>query len=93
MTIRMMPPAAGQTKTIFGRTYVGVAGTPIDVPDADAFTLASNGWLISAGQGVGTTAQRPTNPNKGDKYVDTTVAAHITFDGSVWRNSTTHASV
>ena len=93
MTIRVMPPAAGQTRTIFGRTYVGVAGTPLDVPDADAQVLCANGWTMSAKQGTGTTAQRPASPNKGDEFIDTTVGAHIKFDGSVWRNSTTHAAV
>lgn len=95
MTIRMMPPANGETRTIFGRTYVGVAGTPLDVADADAFVLAANGWVMSTTKngGVGTTAQRPVTPDKGAEYIDTTVGAAIKFDGKVWRHSTTHAAV
>ena len=93
MTIRVMPPAIGETRTILGRTYVGVPGTPVDVPDADAFVLAANGWTMSAKGGVGATAARPVNPDKGTEFIDTTVGAHIKFDGKVWRNSTTHAAV
>jgi hypothetical protein len=92
-TLRVMPPPGGATQTIEGRTYVGVSGTPLDVVDADAYVLAANGWTISAKQGVGTTAQRPANPQRGDEWIDTTVGAHIKFDGKVWRHSVTHATV
>lgn len=93
MTTRLMPPANGETRTIFGRTYVGVAGTPLDVPDSDAQVLAANGWTVSAKQGVGATAARPVNPNRGDEFADTTVGATIKWDGKVWRHSVTHATV
>lgn len=93
MTIRMHPPAAGGTIVCYGRTYVGVAGTTIDMPDGDAFVAGSNGWTLASRGGVGTTAQRPSVPNKGDSYIDTTVGSIIMFDGKVWRNHATGATV
>lgn len=93
MTIRVMSPAVAQTRIIEGRTYVGTPGTILDLPDADALTLGANGFTVCAKQGVGTTAQRPAAPNRGDQYIDTSLAAHITFDGALWRNTVTHAAV
>src|ERR1700687_2810290 len=63
---RMLPPPTGNaTITMFGRTYVGTPGTPVDMPDQDADIAGANGWTITARQGVGATAQRPPNPQPG----------------------------
>jgi len=91
--IRVLPPANGETRTVFGRTYIGIPGTPQDVPDADANVLGANGWTICAKQGVGTTAQRPTAPERGHEFTDTTVGATIKWDGKVWRHAVTGAAV
>lgn len=93
MTIQVLPPPTGGTILIYGRTYVGVAGTPVLMPDQDAQVAGANGWTIVAKQGAGATATRPTNPQKGDQFLDTTIPAVIIFDGKVWRNHATGASV
>lgn len=93
MTTQVLPPANGGTLQCFGRTYVGVAGTPLLMPDQDAQIAGANGWTVVAKQGAGATTARPTNPQKGDQYLDTTIPAVIIFDGKLWRNHATGASV
>jgi len=86
----MLPPPTGNaTITMFGRTYVGTPGTPVDMPDQDADIAGANGWTITARQGVGATAQRPANPQRGDKFVDTTLGLEVIFDGANFRNPAT----
>ena len=54
-------PSANAPKTVVanGRTYtLALGATPVVVPDWDAFVLLANGWLQSASDGAGTTAQR-----------------------------------
>lgn len=92
-TVQMHAPASGATTTVNGRKYVGVAGTPQNVPDFDATALEANGWIITAPGGTGTTAQRPAAPAVGLQYHDTTVAAIVKWDGKAWRNVLTGASV
>jgi hypothetical protein len=66
-TYRMLPPAvvAGQPATgqsnivVNGRSYSGVPGSVLDVPDMDGAVLAASGWIKVAASG--TTAQRPTS--------------------------------
>ena len=92
-------PSAGARTTIVvrGRTYTCPVGSTITVPDHDAFVLCSNGWLRSALDGAGTTAQRPAAnpatgtpaPRVGYGYFDTTVGAKIVWNGKQWIN---HAS-
>jgi hypothetical protein len=94
MTMRLLPPATGNaTHTVCGRTYVGVPGTPQDVPDFDAPVLQANGWQILALGGSGATAARPVNPLKGTTYTDTTVGSEIVWDGKAWRHKVTGAAV
>lgn len=93
-TMRMVPPAPGQGAnpcTVNGRTYTAAAGVLIDVPDFDAFVLEANGWI--GANTVGTTAARPTNPKKRDRYNDTTLGYVIVWDGGTWRNLTTGAAI
>lgn len=85
MTTRLMPPAAGGSITVHGRTYTVAAGATVDVPDQDAFVMLANGWT-SLGSGVGATAARPANPARAQTFHDTTLGYIITFDGKVWRN-------
>ncbi len=92
-TIQMHAPGNGATTTVNGRTYKGVAGTPVSVPDFDADMLEANGWIKTAPGGTGTTAARPTAPKVGTEYHDTTVGAIIKWDGKAWRNVMTGASV
>lgn len=90
--VRMHPPGAGGSLTIAGRLYTTPLGTPLDVPDFDALVLEANGWIKTA-DAVGATAARPSAPVKGQKFSDTTTAAVIFWDGKVWRNVQTGATV
>jgi hypothetical protein len=84
--------AAKATMVINGRSYTTTVGGTADVPDYDAAELESNGWLAMGM--VGTTAQRPTGPAKGQEYIDTTLTAVVAWDGVAnWRNKITGALV
>lgn len=92
--LRLLPPATGNaTHVANGRTYVGVVGTPQDVPDFDAVILQANGWQIVEPGGSGATGARPTNPTKGTRFSDATVGGSIVFDGKNWRHTFTGAIV
>ena len=95
MLTRVLPPSStgNASITVNGRTYVTSNGAPLDVPDFDAVVMGANGWKISAPDGVGATAERPARPTSGMRFLDTTLAAVITFDGKVWRNKITGAAV
>ncbi len=101
MTKRMIAnsaaAAAGKAVTIYGRTYTAAAGTTYDAPDQDAAVLEANGFLSTGGPtciGVGTTALRPTTGLFiGASYVDTTLAYVVVYDGALWRNPSSGASV
>jgi hypothetical protein len=94
MNFRMLPPVAiaNQIVVANGRSYTASPGSFLDVPDNDAEILGANGWTRVCLSGA--TAARPTtNPNSTPPYVaaaglhfyDTTIAALVIFDGSVWR--------
>jgi hypothetical protein len=96
-------PAANAPTTVIanGRTYTcPVGGTPILVPDFDAFVLLANGWLASAVGAAGTTAQRPAAnpalgvppPPTGFSYFDSTVGAKVIWNGKNWINHATGAT-
>lgn len=86
------PPAGGNTSIrVNGRTYSTPVGTPIPAPDFDLPVLEANGW-IAVGL-TGATAARPVTPPLKTTFMDTTVGAHIVWDGKTWRNSLTGASV
>ena len=92
MTTRLMPPPSGPfVGYANGRTYTCAQGSTLDVPDWDARVLTSNGWVPAAL--VGVTAGRPTNPSKNQQFHDTTLGYTIVWDGRVWRNPATGASV
>jgi hypothetical protein len=91
-TYLVHPPSGGKSTVVNGRTYNTVAGTPIQAPDFDVPQLEANGWL-AVGL-TGTTAQRPVNPPPKTVYIDTTLSSlHIVWDGKLWRNTTSGASV
>jgi len=94
MTMRMMPHESGNfaSTKVNGRTYTCALGSIIDVPDHDAIVLVANGWTMVA-DSVSATASRPTNPAKGQLHHDTTLGYNIRYDGKVWRNPSTGASV
>ena len=94
-TVRLLPPPSSvalQTLTVNGRTYSGVPGQVVDVPDADAAVLCANSWVRVALSG--TTAQRPgTSANglygiaaPGVYYYDSSVNKLIIYDGLKWRS-------
>ena len=95
-------PSAGSptTLTVNGRTYTcAIGAAPILVPDWDAFVLRANGWLTTASDGAGTTAQRPTpapgvaSPARvGFEYYDLTVGANVIWNGKNWINHATGAT-
>lgn len=88
MTTRVLPPnALAKTTPANGRVYTCAASSFIDVPDHDALILETNGWVIAAHMGVGTTAQRPTtNLQVGKRYLDTTLGYSIVWTGASWVN-------
>jgi hypothetical protein len=100
--LQVFPSAnAATTMKVNGRTYTcAVGGTPIIVPDFDAFALLANGWLPSTTGGAGTTAQRPTAnpatgtpaPRVGFTYFDTTLGTKIIWNGKNWINHATGAA-
>jgi hypothetical protein len=101
-TFRMIPPPAGDTVTVNGRYYVGVAGTVYDVPDFDGKLLEANGWQKCGDIGDGTTAQRQAQsllpmgqgrPLAGDEFYDQTLNMILVYDGAVWRRPDTGAAV
>jgi hypothetical protein len=61
------------------------------VPDFDAQALGANGWLLTAKDGTGTTAQRPSAPFIDARYYDTDVGAILVYDGAAWLNAITGA--
>jgi hypothetical protein len=99
--VAVFPSAnAPTTITVNGRTYTcAIGATPIVVPDWDAFVLTANGWLRAAGDGAGTTAQRPaaapggaSPPRVGFEYYDSTVGANVIWNGKNWINHATGAN-
>jgi hypothetical protein len=91
-TIRFLSPNGNAaTITANGRQYSVAAGGTVDVPFADAIILAANGWPQF--EGSGTTAQRPANPHFVQKYLDTTLAVTVVWDGAKWRNPATGVAV
>ena len=91
--IRVLPPVqvASASITVNGRSYTGAPGSVLDVPDFDANVLTANNWTKVAVSGA--TSARPTNPARGMFFLDTTLAYMVVFDGSLWRNPATGASV
>lgn len=63
-----------------------VSGSLVDIPSnsADIHIYTANGW--SKLGYVGSTAQRPTNLNAGDPYVDTTLNKIVIYDGVAFRD-------
>jgi hypothetical protein len=74
-----------------GRSYICTAGAALAVPDFDAQALGANGWLLTAKDGTGTTAQRPSAPLIDARYYDTDVGAILVYDGAAWLNAITGA--
>lgn len=103
MTKRVFAPIGGGKNTVGAVVYTAAEGTSLDVPNDVAQSLLATGW--SYGVQVGTTAQRPTSTipaqgvdpdavlKKGLKFLDTTLGYEIVYDGKVWRNPATSASV
>jgi hypothetical protein len=102
---RMLPPAvfAGQpaigqqSMTVNGRSYAGVPGAVLDVPDMDARILGANGWVEVCASG--TTAQRPTSTSvplsaaPSVQYWDTTLSKLVVYDGKTWRDPSNGSAV
>lgn len=91
MTTRVMPPGAGSTVRVNKNVYTAIGGTTLDVPDADAQSLASAGWYIIGT--VGSTTARPTAPSAtivptAASHIDTTLGKPVFSDGAVWRDHT-----
>lgn len=86
LTVRLLPPANNRVMmTVNGRTYVGVTGTPQDVPFADAGVLQANGWGFLVANS-GPTSQRPSPAAAAMFYFDTDIAQMIIADGATWRS-------
>jgi hypothetical protein len=96
--VRLTVPvgATGYPFTISGtsRSYSCVSGETIDVNDADALILASNGWvrLAEPAAAVGPTTSRPAHAPINRQFIDTTIEALIVSDGAEnWLNAVTGA--
>ena len=88
-TRRVLAPATGDTISFNGRTYTGIGGTVLDVPDFDAGVLEANGWAIAAINGAGATAARPTAGVKvGSEFHDATLGYNVMWNGKQWVNPT-----
>jgi len=93
MSTRMFPPPVGSTTTsVNGRSFTAAAGGYTDAGDYDVFPLTANGWTKVAAQ-AGVTSARPIAPARGLTYLDETLGYIVVFDGLVWRNPATGASV
>lgn len=96
VTQRLMPPASGLAPSIKvnGRDYTCALGSTVDVPDCDGAVMMANGWTEAAGGGgVGVTAARPATPLRGAEFHDSTLGKNIRFDGKIWRDPTSGASI
>jgi hypothetical protein len=108
MTIRMFATAAaGQFDNNNGlvcapaapaptqRAYSATVGVAIDIPGdlaGDAALLANAGFIALGSSGA--TSARPTNNLKaGQWHIDTTLGFAVFYDGTVWRNPISGASV
>ncbi len=93
-TVRVLPPRSGlhPTITINGRVYTCAQGGALDIPDFDAAVAAANEWTQCA-KTSGATSARPATPSRSDTHLDTTLGYIVVFDGFVWRNPATGASV
>lgn len=87
------------TIAVNGRTYTSTIGaTPLLVPDFDAFMMMANGWIPTAKDGAGTTAQRPTSGlgggaiKVGHEYYDSTLSANVVWNGKNWIHHSTGAT-
>ena len=98
----MLPPGNGTKSpiTVNMRTYSCALGSVLTVPiGVDADELEANGWIRSARDSAGTTANRPTVMSGsqpltvGFEYCDTTLGYNIRWDGVLWRNPATGAAV
>lgn len=86
LNVRLMCHRTDAPRSIGDRTYPATLGTVMDLPatSGEVQVLTANGWAKVAY--VGTTAQRPTNLNIGDPYVDTTLGYVIYYSGTKgWR--------
>lgn len=100
--IRVFPSASAPTTIVVnGRTYTcAVGGTPLIVPEGDAFALLANGWLATARDGAGATTDRPvadpstgtSAPRVGYEFYDTTVGGKVIWNGTAWILHTTGAA-
>jgi hypothetical protein len=92
--IRLLPGTAVSSPiTINGRVYTPIPGTTVDAPDFDARVLEANGWFNVIGHGsVGATAARPKPSVIGQRFLDTTAAIPVDWDGTTWRNPVSGAS-
>ena len=93
--MRILPPgtAANSSISINGRSYSATPGIILDVPDFDAHVLEANGWMSTILFGaVGQTSARPAKPKKWERFLDTTIADMVIWDGVTWRHHVTGAS-
>ena len=90
---RMLPPydVSRQRLNIGDRTHSGKPGDVRDVERVEAAKLEANGWT-NIGP-VGPSTDRPPTAGPGDIFHDRTLDQTIFYDGKVWRDPVTGASV
>ncbi|UHC14349.1 hypothetical protein LRS73_17465 [Methylobacterium currus] len=92
MNWRLFPPitARDQTRIVNRRTYSGVPGTVVSVPEQDGQMLQANGWTYIAPSGP--TSARPAGrtglyaAHRGAQFFDESLGKLIVFDGQTWRD-------
>jgi hypothetical protein len=99
VNIRLLPPvpASQQSRVVNGRSYTATPGNVIDVLDADALQLQSNGWIFVALSGPSSVRPVGTlglySAAEGQCYFDTTIGKLIISDGQSWRDPSTGGAV
>lgn len=95
----LLPPGLSKQNPVTvavnsGKSYSCAVGSVLlNVTAAHAWELEGNGWMIVANVGSGATAQRPSVPTAGDKYLDTSLGYIVVYDGAAWRNPASGAAV
>ena len=75
------PTFIGQTATVSGKTY---QATSISPPVWKNVTDGTHGRRLEVLEADGISANRPSNPDTGDPYFDTTLGIPIFYNGTNW---------
>ena len=77
----------GGQRTVGGLTYQVVSGTGGQLA-WDAITTGTHGRRLEVLEARGVSGARPTTPNIGDPYFDTTLGIPLWYNGTNWVDAT-----